>query len=57
MTIAKRKKGTPQKQTEKKVRKLQNHKSSFPKHVFKNREIDIEDEAIENPLLIRNILE
>jgi hypothetical protein len=57
MTIAKRKKGTPQKQTDKKVRKLQNHKSSFPKHAFKNREIEAEDEAIINPLLIKNILE
>ncbi len=57
MTIAKRQKGVPQKQTEKKVKKLQNTNSSFAKHVYKNREIDLEDEAVINPLLIHNILE
>ena len=57
MTIAKRKKGVPQKQTDKKVKKLENTNSSFAKHVYKNREIDIEDEAIITPLLIHKIFE
>ncbi|WP_395044001.1 hypothetical protein [Flavobacterium sp.] len=57
MTIAKRKKGASHKQTDKKVRKLHNSYSSFPKYAFKNREIEIEDEAIVNPLIIHNILE
>jgi hypothetical protein len=57
MTISKRNKDLNKKPKAKKNNTLKNSTSNFPKHEFKNREIEFEDGLIVTTLLLKNIFD